>query len=266
MCAAVVAVTAAGVTGTPWFGSAHHRWRVLTPADAQREPSAPKELIERVGAWAEVLLLRCPEYTATETREETRGGKKASKRVTVADYTVRREGGGRIAESRRLVSADGQEAKPGDKLPEISGLHNPFVIASQLAERNVSRMKFVFAQDTSDVEVAGDHILLGYRQVDGDGLAEVDGKPVYPRGQAWVDPNDGHIWRIEDEVTHKDKRYTTAVEFSQDNELKTWLPQQITIRVFAKGHMEQQVVINYSGFRAPAPADRAQSNTAPNKP
>jgi len=38
------------------------------------------------------------------------------------------------------------------------------------------------------------------------------------------------------------------------------------IRVFGKGHMEQQVVINFSGFRAPAPADRAQGNAAPNKP
>lgn len=233
---------------------------------AQREPNAPKELIERVGAWAEVFLLRCPEYTAVETREETRGGKKASKRVTVAEYTARRENGGRIAETRKLVSVDGQEAKASDKPLEVSGLHNPFVIVSQLAERNRERMKIVFAQDTSDVEVAGDYILLGYRQVDGEGLAELDGKPVYPRGQAWVDPNDGHIWRIEDEVAHKDKRYTTAVEFSQDNALKTWLPQQITIRVFSKGHMEQQVVITYSGFTALAPAERAGSNVPSSKP
>lgn len=223
-------------------------------AGAQREPRAPKELVERVGAWAEVFLMYGPEYTAMETLEETRGGKKPSKRVTVAEYAVRREDGGRLTESRKLISVDGQDAKPGDKLPDISGLHNPFVIASQLAERNASRMRLVFAQDTSDVGVGGDYILLGYRQVDGEGLAEVDGKPVYPRGQAWVDPNDGHIWRIADEVTHKDKRYTTTVEFSQENELKTWLPQQITIRVFGKGRMEQQVVINYSSFRAPARA------------
>jgi hypothetical protein len=239
---------------------------VTVLAEAQREPSAPKELVERVGAWAEVFLMGGPEYAATETREETRGGKKAGQRITVAEYTVRREVGGRIAESRKLISADGHDAKASDKPPEVSGLHNPFVIVSQLAERNHSRMKFVFAQDTSDLEAAGDYILLGYRQVDGEGLAELDGRPVYPRGQAWVDPNDGHVWRIEDEVAYKDKRFTTTVQLSQDHELKTWLPQQITIRAFTKGHMEQQVVITYSGFRALAPAERAERNAPTSKP
>ena len=257
---------AAGVTGTPWFGSAHHRWRAPTPVNAQREQSAPKELIERVGAWAEVFLLRCPEYAATERREESRSGKKASKRVMVAEYTVRRDNGGRIAETRKLVSVDGREAKDGDKALEVSGLHNPFAIVSQLAERNRERMKFVFAQDTSDVEVGGDYILLGYRQVEGDGLAELDGKAVYPRGQAWVDPNDGHVWRIEDEVAHKDKRYVTVVEFSQENALNTWLPQQITARVFSKGLLEHHVEIAYSGFRKLAPAERAGTSVSPPKP
>jgi hypothetical protein len=140
------------------------------------------------------------------------------------------------------------------------------VIVSQLAERNRERMKFVFAQDTSDVDAVGDYILLGYRQVDGDGLVELDGKPVYPRGQAWVDPNDGHIWRIEDEVSHKDTRYITVVEFSRENALNTWLPQQIIVRVFSKGHMEQQAVITYSGFRELAPAERAGANAPSNKP
>jgi hypothetical protein len=145
--------------------------------------------------------------------------------------------------------ASGEKEKRAEAAP-VDERSSPFAIVARLAERNWDKMKFVFAQDTSDptAGVLSDYVLLGYRQISGQGLAELDGKAVYPRGQAWVDPDDGRIFRIEDEVTYKSMRQTTEVEFSRDNPLQTWLPRQITIRMFAKGRLEQQVVITYSGF------------------
>jgi hypothetical protein len=226
-------------------------------ATAQREPAAPKELVERVGAWAEVFLDRCPSFTAIETREEQRAGKKGileNKRTGLAEYSARRQDDGQVVESRKPMAAEGSAGEKG-KHPEAAPMDersSPFAIVARVAERNQDRMKFVFAQDTSDptLGVLSDYVLLGYRQIRGDALAELDGKGVYPRGQAWVDPDDGRIFRIEDEVSYKNLRQTTEVEFSRENPLQTWLPKQITIRTFAKGRLEQQVVITYSGFSA----------------
>lgn len=229
----------------------------------------PKELVERVGAWAEVFLKRMPGYTAVETREETRPGKKSStgKRVTVAEYSARPEGDGQVVETRKPISSDGRAAEKGKPSEDSSWptdrLYSPFALVARLAERNQYKMKFFFPQDTS--EVASEYVLIGYRQTEGEGLAEVEGKAVYPRGQAWVNPDDGRIFRIEDEVLFKNTRYTTGIEFGRDNELKTWLPRQITARVFEKGRMEQQVVITYNGFNSVA-ADRAGAAAPSSKP
>jgi hypothetical protein len=224
---------------------------------AQREPAAPNELVERVGAWADAFLDRCPSFTAVETREELRPSKKGvldNRRTGLAEYSARRQDDGQVVESRKPIAAKGQAGEKGKhaEAAPVDERSSPFAIVARLAERNQDRMKFVFAQDTSDptAGVLSDYVLLGYRQISGRGLAELDGKAVYPRGQAWVDPDDGRIFRIEDEVTYKSMRQTTEVEFSRDNLLQTWLPRQITIRMFAKGRLEQQVVITYSGFHS----------------
>ena len=234
----------------------------------QREPSIPKELRERIGAWAEVFLKRTPEFTAVETREETRWGRKGPENTSrsVGEYTVRRSADGAPVVESRVPLSQGDakntsKERKGERAYSVPSLSSPFALVARLAERNQDRMKFFFAQDTSDV--ASDYALVGYRQDAGEGLAELDGKAVYPRGQAWVDADNGRIFRIEDEVSFKNARYTTAVEFSNQNELNLWLPREVKIRTFEKGRIEQEITYSYAGYRLLAPAGAAAPATKP---
>lgn len=244
---------------------------------AQREPPIPKELRERMGEWAEYFLSKSPSYAAEETLFQTLYEKRgSSKRVITSDYLcVRMEGEARERwEFRDVLTVDGKEMqkpeKRAEKWPKIvaarlskdiaalmegpgkyliapeefSGLA---LLVGRLATRHQEKMNYFFAQDTSDA--GSRNVLVGYRQVTGEGLLVVDGKPVYPAGQAWVDPDTGHVVRIEEEFEHKQVRYWTAVEFAQAEALDAWLPREITVRVFDKGRLTQESVYSYDNFR-----------------
>jgi len=236
------------------------------PALAQREPPVQKELLERVGFWAEHYVKDPPEFTATETRREGRPGKRGVMEVReiVSRYVARRE-----AESRETVSIDGRDVAAGKHeergpiLPEsISG---PLSLVSRLGRDTQLRMRYFFAADTADVEIAGDEVVIGYRPLEGEPLAEVDGKKVWGQGQAWVHPDDGHIVRAEELFEFKGARYSTAVEFFFEEELKAWVPRQVTVRVFEKGRMQAERIYVYSSF-APLGTSRADTAAPSSKP
>jgi hypothetical protein len=248
-------------------------------ARAQREPPVPKELLERVADRAEQFLAEFGNYAAEETLDQTRWeGKRRreTKRQIVSDYLVVRlpENPRELAEFRDVVSVDGKEKLSAEarsaKWPKIvaakgrseivalvedpakyrlssEDFASPGLLVSRLARRYQDRMRYFFAQDTSDI--ASKHVLVGYRQVAGEGLMEVEGKPVYPRGQAWIEPDDGHVLRVEEEFEHKSTRYSVAVDFGPSDELGAWVPQGVTVRVFEKGHLALQNIYTYANFR-----------------
>ncbi len=261
---------------------------IAPPSLAQREPTVSKELLERVGDWAEYYLDRSPSFAAEETLtqlpREKRGG---AVRTIVSDYFFLRFGSGvrDRGSFRDVLSVDGKEiqsaSKRDAKWPRIlaakswtefatlvegpgkyelapeqfSGLDR---LAGRLAARYQGRMRYFYAQDTSDPP--SPHVLIGYRQTSGDGLAVVDGKPVTVSGQAWVDPDTGRIVRIEEEVASKQARYWTSVEFALASPLDAWLPSTITVRVFEKGRIVLQSVYSYSNFRSLSVDPRAASS------
>ena len=214
---------------------------------AQREPPVPKELLERVGFWAERYLKAPPEYMAKETRQDGRPGKKGiwEVRQVVMQFTARGAWQG-----REMVSVNGGAART-DSREETSGLlpervSSPLELISRLAMANQERMRYFFAPDTSDVPT--DEVLIGYRPEEGGRLAEVDGKSVWGTGQAWVHPDDGHIVRIEEQFEYKNTRYTTAVDFALDDVVKAWVPRQVVARIFEKGRMHAERIYTYTEF------------------
>jgi hypothetical protein len=264
---------------------------VAPPSLAQREQTVSKELLERVGDWADSYLDSTLSFAAEETlmqtQREKRGG---AARTIVSDYfCLRLASGSRDRGSfRDVLSVDGKqiqsEAKREAKWPRLlaakswtefatlvegpgkyelapeqfSGLDR---LAGRLAARYQGRMRYFYAQDTSDPP--SPHVLIGYRQISGDGLAVVDGKPVTVSGQAWVDPDTGHIVRIEEEVASKVARYWTAVEFAGAPPLDAWLPSIITVRVSEKGHIVLESVYTYSNFRSLPSDPRTASSSKP---
>jgi hypothetical protein len=258
------------------------------PPPAQREPTVQKELLERVGDWAEYYLDRLPSFAAEETLSQR--GKRVGTRQVVSDYfSLRFPSSSRDhAEFRDLISVDGKilqsSANRDAKWPRLlaaqswkdveallqsptkyevaseqfSGLDR---LVSRFAVRYQERMHYVYAQDTSDPP--SPHVLIGYRQFSGVGLAEVEGKLVFATGQAWVDPDTGHIVRIEEEIRVKQTMYSTAVEFALAPELDLWLPSAITVRVFEKGRLELESTYSYSNFRVLPAGARADSALKP---
>ena len=263
---------------------------IVPPAFTQREQTVSKELLERVGDWADSYLDSTLSFAAEETLMQTQREKRGGAvRTIVSDYfCLRLASGSRDRGAfRDVLSVDGKqvqseakrEAKwtrllaaqsgkefatlvegPGkyELAPEqFSGLDR---LAGRLAARYQGRMRYFYAQDTSDPP--SPHVLIGYRQVSGDGLAVVDGKSVTVSGQAWVDPDTGRIVRIEEEVASKQARYWTSVEFASAPPLDAWLPSAITVRVFEKGHMVLESSYTYSNFRFlssdPRPASSKQ--------
>jgi hypothetical protein len=251
---------------------------VAPPSLAQREQTVSKELLERVGDWADSYLDSTLSFAAEETLMQTQREKRSgASRTIISDYfCLRLASGTRDRGSfRDVLSVDGKqiqseakrEAKwtrllaakswtefatlvegPGkyELAPEqFSGLDR---LAGRLAARYQGRMRYFYAQDTSDPP--SPNVLIGYRQISGDGLAVVDGKPVTVSGQAWVNPDTGRIVRIEEEVQSKQAHYWTAVEFAGAPPLDAWLPSTITVRVFEKGHMVLESVYTYSNFRS----------------
>jgi hypothetical protein len=256
------------------------------PVPAQREPTVSKELLERIGDWAEFYLDRSPSFAAEEAL--TQRDKRSGARQIVSDYfSLRFSANSREhAEFRDVLSVDGKviqsssnrDAKwlrllaaqssqevaalvqsPGkyELVPEqFSGLDR---LPSRFAVRYQDRMRYFYAQDTSDPP--SPHVLIGYRQKSGDGLAEVEGKLVPVSGQAWVDPDTGHIVRIEEEVRIKQTVYWTAVDFALAPSLDLWLPSAITVRIFDKGRLALESTYSYSNFRS-LPADARAASAA----
>jgi len=258
--------------GAPNSGAPASRFQPGFPAlpAAQREPTVPKELLDRVGGWAEKYLAEPREFTALETRGETRwsrNGREESRPSALFRYTVRRPGAASttLVESRELLTPAGAGTPAPSKagaIPTPSAFERlaaPGALVSRLAARNQEKMKYFFAQDTS--EAASDHVLLGYRQIQGPELVEFEGKTFAPSGQAWVDPNDGHIARIEEEFQRKNVRYWTAVEFARNEQMNAWLPSTITLRVFEKGRLESQVVYTYTDVHPLEASSRAQGSS-----
>ncbi len=264
---------------------------IATPALAQRDQTVSKELLERVGDWAEINLDRSPSFAAEETLSQTQRDKRGgAARTIVSDYfSLRLSSSSRDrAAFRDVLSVDGKQIQsaaardakwprilaakswtefatlvegPGkyELAPEqFSGLDR---LAGRLAARYQGRMRYFYAQDTSDLPSR--NVLIGYRQISGEGLALVDGKPVTVSGQAWVDPDTGRLVRIEEEVASKVARYWTAVEFANVPPLDAWLPSTITVRVFEKGRLALESIYAYSNFRSLPSDPRAASASKP---
>ena len=256
----------------------------------------PKELLERVDAAAERFLAEYQNFAAVETLQQTlwtRGGKSAQKRQIVSEYWLLRllSNPRELAEFRDVVSVDGQAKQDAalreQKRAKISAatprgeivaliedptkyrlgserLANAALLVTRLTARHADKLRFFFAQDTSDVPT--ETVLLGYRQFTGDGLIEVDGAAVYPTGQAWVEPNTGRVHRIEEEFRQKNTRYWVAVEFGDERVAGAWLPQQITVRIFEKGKLAREDVYLYANYRRVDEEGRAEAAAGPPKP
>ena len=260
------------------------------PALAQREPPVQKELMERVGDWADYYLDHTPSFAAEETLSQTQREKRGGgARTIVSDYFFLRLASGSRDRGffRDVLSVDGKQiqsaAERDAKWPKLataksfqefsalvegpgkyelapeqfSGLDR---LASRFAVRYQDRMRYFYAQDTSDGPSR--NVLIGYRQESGEGLAIVDGIAVQVSGQAWVDPDSGRIARIEEQLRSKDANYWIAVEFAAAVPLDVWLPSSITVRVIEKGHVALESVYEYSKFRALSSDPRAAAAAA----
>jgi hypothetical protein len=271
-----ITMVCAAMCGIAGKSAARSGWAT---AEAQREPPVPKELLERVAAWAERFLVEYGNYAAVETLEQTRweGRRRTEvRRQIVSDYYVVRlaENPRELQEFRDVVSVDGKEKLAPEvraaKWPKLAAatsrgeiaplVEDPMkyrlspehfvnlgLLVSRLAERHHAKMRYFFAQDTSDGALR--HALVGYRQVSGKGLIEVEKKAVYPAGQAWVQPDDGHVERIEEEFTLGNTRYSVAVDFAKPEELGAWVTESVTVRIFEKGRLVLQNIYGYSNFR-----------------
>jgi hypothetical protein len=258
----------------------------------QREPLVPKELLDRTSLWVERFLTDYQGLAAEELLVQTRWdrrGRVAAERRIVADYfLVRFPPGGELVELRDAVRVDDREMLSDDQRrrkwpqlvaarsraelaalvddpeklrlgPEVFG--NLGLLATRFAERNRERVRYFFAQDTSE---AGTELTpVGYRQWDGTSLV-ADDAGAYPAGVAWIDPNDGHIGRIVEEVSLRNTRYTIEVEYGRDPALGAWLPLRTIVRVFDKGRLTEQNIYSYHLYRRLSAAARADSaETAP---
>ncbi len=234
------------------------------PAGAQREPEVQKDLRERFGEWAEHYAGNVPGYTATETIELTRfkraepqAPQRFAFRYSLSRFPARPRD---LLESRQPIPDDAGPRPPeaqtasalanrsGDTLPrELSDstFSKLFLLPTRLATRNHQIMKYFFAQD--DTDKPGDSVLVGYRQFAGQGLLELHGKPVFPSGRAWIDPESGRPIRMEEEFGARDLRYWVAVDFAPHG--PHWLPSHVSIRIFEKGRLSTQTNYAYQSIR-----------------
>jgi hypothetical protein len=244
-------------------------------ARPQKEHPIPKELLERVAEWADAFWARMPSYAAEETLVQTlhARGKAGARRTIVSDYFYVRMEESR-GEFRDVLSVDGKVLLSAEKRaakrarlaearstaefaahmdsPDKHRLSPEYFeglarLSSRFATRNHGMMRYFFGADTSDPPSR--YVLIAYRQVAGEGLMVIEDKYVLPSGQAWVDPDDGHVARIEEEVRVKDTAYSLAVEFAKPEEIGAWAPSNITVRVFEKGRLALENSYSYSNFR-----------------
>jgi hypothetical protein len=252
----------------------------------QREPPVPKELLDRTSWWVERFLAGYQSLAAEEllmqTRWDRRGRVSAERRIVADYFLVRFPPAGELAELRDAVRVDERElqsdadrerkwpqlvaARSRAELvalvddpekhrlaPEVFG--NLGLLATRFSERNRERIRYFFAQDTTEVGTALTPI--GYRQWDGASLVAPD-TSAFPAGIAWIDPDDGHIGRIVDEFKLKDAAYSVEVEYGLDAALDAWVPLRAIVRVFDKGRLAEQNVYSYFRYRRLSAAARAE--------
>ncbi len=233
---------------------------------AQREPTVQKDLRERFGEWAERFPAEMPSYTALEIIEQVRWDKKGQQSDPIQarfQYTFRRVG--EKLEYSEARTAAGEEATASDgagrKLVSTNRLGGAFgnhphdlfeklpLLVTRMATRYHEMMRYFFVPDETDTP--NNFVIIGYRQIAGNGLMEVDRKPVFPSGRSWIDPEDGRLIRIEEEFGNKDTRYTIAIDNGAAE--KSWLPEKITVRLFEKGRLIAQNTHTYSEIRKLSP-------------
>ena len=236
---------------------------VPSGAAAQREPTVQKDLRERFGEWAEKFPDELPSYSALETVEQIRFDRKGQQSDPVRAtfrYIFRRvpdkqefsESRGAPAETE-VAPAKGNGAGPNMARAASGSFGNHPVdlfeklplMVTRLALRNHERMRYFFVPDETDTP--NNFVIIGYRQIAGNGLMEVDRKAVFPTGKAWIDPEDGRLIRIEEEFGDKDTRYSIAIDNAANE--KGWLPERITVRWFEKGRLVAQNTHTYTDFR-----------------
>jgi hypothetical protein len=258
----------------------------------QREPPVPKELLDRTSWWVERFLAGYQGLAAEEllvqTRWDRRGRVSAERRIISDYFLVRFPSAGELAELRDAVQVDerelASEAERRRKWPQLLAARsraelaalvddpekhrlapevfgNLGLLATRFSERNRDRVRYFFAQDTSDAGAALTPV--GYRQWDGASLVAPD-TDAYPAGVAWIDPDDGHIGRIVDEFKLKNAAYSVEVEYGPEPALGVWVPLRAIVRVFDKGRLAEQNVYSYFRYRRLTAAARADSaETAP---
>ncbi len=282
-----------------WCSPWGDRRVATTSAPQQREQAVPKELLERLADTAEQFVAGYQNYAAEETLVQTKFDKKgnieAQKKI-VSDFVVLRVGGppqaggaGELLELRDVISADGKEVQPLEKRnakwakvtssvtrQELIALfqdpvsHSLFpdhfahlgLLVTRFAQRNREKLKIFFAPDSSDA--AANRVLIAYRQVAGEGLFSLEGKSVPTSGQAWVDPDTGAIYRMEESFNDKSARYWVGVDFTRDTKENSTMLLRVVVRIFQKGRLETQSEYSYGAFRALNAWPRAQA--APLRP
>lgn len=225
---------------------------------AQREPTVQKDLRERFGDWAEKFPAEMSSYSALETIEQVRWDKKGQQTgpvKAVFRYAFRRMGEKQeFTESRAAANDQSAAGNAKSSLVTANRVTSAFgslspdqfgklpLMVTRVALRNHERMRYYFVPDETDTP--GNFVIIGYRQIGGNGLMEVDRKEVFPSGRAWIDPEDGRLIRIEEEFGDKDTRYSIAIDNSLAD--KGWLPERITVRLFEKGRLVAQNTHTYT--------------------
>ncbi len=262
-------------------------------AAAQRETPVPKELLERVADAGERFLTAYHSLAAEEILVQTkfnRKGQVETQRRIVSDYAVLRlagPNGNEVVELRDAVATDGKEIQDAQKRQtkwarlgeaatraQLSSLfqeapaHRLFreyftgltLLVTRFAARHREKMKFYFAPDSEDS--SGKLVVLGYRQASGEGLMSLDGKAVFPNGRAWVDPDSGQIWRIEEWFDgEKSARFRVTLDFSVQHLPGRTVVTRIVVRMSVKGRLDTESEYSYTDHRSIEPAARA--GTAP---
>jgi hypothetical protein len=213
---------------------------------AQREPPVQKELRERFGEWADRYAASLPSYEAVEAVRQSRfdrQGRPRNERDFTFRYSLRRS-----ADTHELVESreplDATSPKPDNSIGNFARLA---LLVTRLATRYHGQMQYFFELEHPDV--TSDLVVVGYRQIDGTGLMEVNGKPVPVSGRAWIDPNDGRVARIEEEFGSAKEGYWVAVDFGRELTTQAWLPVSVTVRLVERGRLELQNHYAYSSFQ-----------------
>ncbi|MCL6565896.1 MAG: hypothetical protein K6U09_05670 [Acidobacteriia bacterium] len=256
---------------------------------AQLELPVQKELLDRISFWVERFVENYDGWVAVETLEQSRWGRKSTpevRRVLTSDYyLVRLPPSGPLREFRDAIAVDDKLLPTAaDRQQKRSQLvaattaeafaalltdpapHRLYadqfallpLLVTRFAERYRDRVKYFFAPERGDPPA--DRVLVGYRQFAGEGLMDLGGQTVYPAGVAWVEPNQGTITRIVEDLRNKQTEYTLEVEFARQEPSGAWLPSRALVRILEKGRLRWQNEYHYRDWRP------LRNNPAANQP